>query len=126
MSSYTTRTEYASFKPAWLPGELVEEFYGRDAALAGNVQRTPAGWLILDSTYRPATPLEIAGIDGAMVKMAEALAHFAGFSELEAMELTLSAYDPMDFGGDDDLADEADWLDYIDTIASARSGFSLI
>lgn len=128
MLSYTTRSEYASASPAWLPGELVEELYGSDSARAGNVQRTPAGWLIMDGDYRPATDLETAGIDGAMVKMAEALAFFAGYSELEALEITLSGYEPVQPGTD---AEWYAWLDkmaddWADTYASARHGFALI
>lgn len=124
MLSYNTRFEYANVQPSWLPGELVEECFGRDSAKAGKVQHTAAGWLIMDGDYRPATTLEAAGIDGAMVKMAEALAHFAGYSEIEALEITLSGYEPtaIEF---DDLADAADWLDYIDTRESARFGFSM-
>ena len=90
MLSYNTFVDYASASPAWLPGELVEECFGRDAAKAGNVQRTAAGWLIKDGDYRPATTLEIAGIDSAMVKMAEALASFAGYDEIEALDITLA------------------------------------
>ena len=126
MLSYNTRSEYASASPAWLPGELVEECFGRDAAKAGNVQRTAAGWLIKDGDYRPATTLEIAGIDSAMVKMAEALAGFAGYDQLEALEITLAGYEPTD-------SDDAwtDWLDamaddWADTYASIRHGFALI
>ena len=113
MLSYNTRSEFASASPAWLPGELVEELFGRDAAKAGNVQRTAAGWLLKDGDYRPATSLEIAGIDSAMVKMAEAL------------EITLAGYEPTD-------SDDAwtDWLDamaddWADTYASVRAGFSM-
>ena len=124
MLSYNTRSEYASASPAWLPGELVEELYGKDSAKAGNVQRTPAGWLILDGDYRPATTLETAGIDSAMVKMAEALAGFAGYDQLEALDITLAGYDQVDIDFDD-LADAADWLDYIDTRESIRFGFSM-
>ena len=124
MLSYNTRSEYASASPAWLPGELVEECFGRDAAKAGNVQRTAAGWLIKDGAYRPATSLEIAGIDSAMVKMAEALAGFAGYDQLEALDITLAGYDQVDIDFDD-LADAADWLDYIDTRESIRFGFSM-
>ena len=124
MLSYTTRSEFASASPAWLPGELVEELYGKDSAKAGNVQRTPAGWLILDGDYRPATTLETAGIDSAMVKMAEALAGFAGYDQLEALDITLAGYDQVDIDFDD-LADAADWLDYIDTRESIRFGFSM-
>ena len=125
MLSYNTFVDYASASPAWLPGELVEECFGRDAAKAGNVQRTAAGWLIKDGDYRPATSLEIAGIDSAMVKMAEALAGFAGYSEIEALEITLAGYEPTD-------SDDAwtDWLDamaddWADTYASVRAGFSM-
>ena len=124
MLSYNTRSEFASASPAWLPGELVEELYGKDSAKAGNVQRTPAGWLILDGDYRPATTLETAGIDSAMVKMAEALASFAGYDEIEALDITLAGYDQVDIDFDD-LADAADWLDYIDTRESIRFGFSM-
>lgn len=126
MLSYTTRSEYASASPAWLPGELVEECYGRDAAKAGKVQRTPAGWLIMDGDYRPATDLETAGIDGAMVKMAEALAYFAGYSEIEALEITLAGYEPVN--SDDDWHAWLDrWSeDWADTYASVRHGFALI
>ena len=124
MLSYNTRSEFASASPAWLPGELVEELYGKDSAKAGNVQRTTAGWLILDGDYRPATTLETAGIDSAMVKMAEALAGFAGYDQLEALDITLAGYDQVDIDFDD-LADAADWLDYIDTRESIRFGFSM-
>jgi hypothetical protein len=128
MSSYNTFVDYASAQPAWLPGELVEECFGKDAAKAGKVQRTAAGWLIKDGDYRPATTLEAAGIDGAMVKMAEALAHFAGYSEIEALEITLSGYEPVQPGSD---AEWHAWLDkmaddWADTYAGARHGFALI
>lgn len=126
MTSYTTFSEYASAKPAWLPGELIEELYGRDAATAGAVQHTAAGWLILDNDYRPATTLEIAGIEATMVKMAEALARFAGYDEIEALEITLAGYEPVDsFTGFDELADAADWQDYIDSRDSIKFGFSM-
>lgn len=126
MLSYTTRSEYASASPAWLPGELVEELYGKDSAKAGNVQRTGAGWLIMDGDYRPATTLEAAGIETQMIRMAEALAGFAGYDQLEALEITLAGYEPTD-------SDDAwtDWLDamaddWADTYASIRHGFALI
>ena len=127
MLSYNTRFEYANMQPAWLPGELVEECFGRDAAKAGKVQHTAAGWLIMDGDYRPATTLEIAGIDGAMVKMAEALAHFAGYDQLEALEITLSGYEPVQPGTD---AEWNAWLDrmaddWADTYAGIRAGFSM-
>lgn len=126
MLSYNTFVDYASASPAWLPGEMVEEFYGRDAAKAGNVQRTGNGWLILDGAYRPATALEIAGIEATMVKMAEALARFAGYDEIEALEITLAGYEPVDsFTGFDELADAADWQDYIDSRDSIKFGFSM-
>ena len=121
MLSYNTRSEYASASPAWLPGELVEELFGRDAAKAGNVQHTAAGWLILDGDYRPATTLEIAGIETQMIRMAEALAGFAGYDQLEALDITLAGYDQVDI----DFDDLADWLDYIDTRESIRFGFSM-
>jgi hypothetical protein len=126
MLSYTNFVDYASAQPAWLPGELIEECYGKDSAKAGNVQRTAAGWLIQDNGYRPATTLEATGIEAQMVKMAEALAHFAGYSEIEALEITLAGYEPVD-------TDDAwtDWLDamaddWADTYASIRHGFALI
>lgn len=128
MLSYTNFVDYASAQPAWLPGELIEERFGKDAAKAGNVQRTAAGWLILDNDYRPATNLERTGIEAAMVKMAEALAHFAGYDQLEALEITLSGYEPVQPGND---AEWHAWLDrmaddWADTYASARNGFALI
>lgn len=129
MTSYNTFTDYASAQPSWLPGEMVEECFGKDAARAGNVQRTAAGWLIMDGNYRPATTLESAGIEAQMVKMAEALATFAGYDEIEALEITLAGYEQADEIDDLEamiLAGEADWLDYCDTIASARFGFALI
>ena len=125
MLSYSTFVDYASAQPAWLPGELIEERFGADNAKAGTVQHTAAGWLIADGGYRPATTLERTGIETQMVKMAEALATFAGYDEIEALEITLAGYEPTDNFSDDDLADEADWLDYIDTRESIRFGFSM-
>lgn len=128
MKAYTNFVDYASAQPAWLPGEMVEECYGSDSAKAGNVQRTAAGWLIKDGDYRPATRLEAAGIDSMMVKMAEALAMFAGYDEIEAMEITLSSYEPVSFDADDAWTDWLDAMadDWADTYASARFGFALI
>lgn len=128
MASYNTFVDYASAQPAWLPGELIEECFGKDSAKAGTVQRTPTGWLIADGNYRPATQLEAAGIEAQMVKMAEALAFFAGYDQLEALEITLSGYEPVQPGTD---AEWHAWLDqmaddWADTYASVRHGFAFI
>lgn len=129
MASYTTFTEYASAQPAWLPGELISENFGRDAATAGNVRRMADGsWMLLDGGYRPATILETDGIEHSMVKIAEALAFFAGYEDIEAMQMTLANYEAIE--GVDDDAWHA-WLDqmaddWADTYASIGLGFPLI
>lgn len=129
MQVYTNLTDYASAQPTWLPGELVTENYGRDAATAGNVRRMADGsWMILDGSYRPANVLETDGIEHSMVKMAEALAFFAGYEDIEAMQMTLASYDAVE--GIDDDAWHA-WLDqmaddWADTYDSVRFGFALI
>ncbi|GEM_PF-6518429 len=128
MTSYTRFVDFASAAPAWMPGEAIESTYGDRAASAGNVQRHPDGWQILDGTYRTATPMEVEGIERRMVKMAEALVRFGAIDTIEAaLADTLASYEPVQPGSDDEWNAWLDAMadDWADTYASIRCGFSM-
>lgn len=129
MSSYTTLAAYAS-EFSWLPAELAETCYGEHVADAHRVAKSGTSWSILEcGEYREASPNEVAGIEKSLVEMAEALAHFCDCDEIDAYAQVIEcipgyaeALDEIDAMI---LANEADWLDMIDTQASIRFGFQM-
>jgi len=109
MAFYNTFSEFASAAEAWMPGELVEELYGKHAAKAGNVRQNGSGYMILDGGWRKATDLENAGIERQIERFAEALAAF-GCDPDDA------AADYWDARSDDRI----DWDGYADTVCTCK------
>jgi hypothetical protein len=109
MSSYTTLSEFASAY-SFMPAEVAEFSYGKDAAKQNRTVKAGSTWSIMEAgEYREASPDEAEGIETGLVELAEALAMFGGdLDELEAA-----------------VADWHDSQDWYDTQASVRFGFQM-
>ena len=89
MSSYTTLSEFASAY-TWMPAQVAEFAYGKDAAKQNRTAKHGTSWSIMEAgEYRQASPDEAEGIETGLVELAEAVAMFGGdvLDELEAILL---------------------------------------
>lgn len=76
MTVYNTLADFATAY-VWLPADVAEYCYGKDAAKQSRIAKSGTSWSIRENgDWREASPNESTGIRIGLIELAEALAAF--------------------------------------------------